>query len=151
MSENIEDNKAAAKRLYEEIFGRGNDAAADEILTADVINHGPGVPPVVGAEPLKRQAALLRTAFPDLRVVLEQQLADGDRVASLWKASGTHTGPLNLPTGVLEPSGVAIEFDEMRIDRFVNGRIVEAWFLPDRMTLWRQLGLFPAPTQGTRT
>ncbi len=146
MSEDLEVDKQSSKRLYEEVFGRGNYDVADEILAADVVSHGPGVSPVVGTDPLKRQAALLRGAFPDLQVVLSDQLAEGDRVTSRWSASGTHTGPLNLPTGAVEPSGTTIAFEEMRIDRFAGGRIVESWFLPDRMTLWRQLGLFPAPT-----
>jgi glyoxylase I family protein len=145
VSEDLEVDKQSSRRLYEEVFGRGNYAVADEILTADVISHGPGVSPVVGTDPIKRQAALLRSAFPDLQVVLGDQLAEGDRVSTRWSASGTHTGPLNLPTGAVEPSGTTIAFDEIRIDRYVGGRIVEAWFLPDRMTLWRQLGLVPAP------
>jgi predicted SnoaL-like aldol condensation-catalyzing enzyme len=97
VSEDLEVDKQSSRRLYEEVFGRGNYAVADEILTADVISHGPGVSPVVGTDPIKRQAALLRSAFPDLQVVLGDQLAEGDRVSTRWSASGTHTGPLNLP------------------------------------------------------
>jgi predicted ester cyclase len=50
-----------------------------------------------------------------------------------------------MPTGALPPTGGRIAFDEFRIDRHAGGRIVEAWFMPDRMTLWQQLGLLPAP------
>jgi predicted ester cyclase len=146
MSEDLIATKQSSRRLYEEVFGRGNYDVADELLAADTISHGPGVGPAVGADPIKRQAVLLRTAFPDLRIELTDQFAEGDRVCSRWTAYGTHSGPLNLPTGPLEPSGNAIEFDEMRIDRDVDGRIAESWFLPDRMTLWRQLGLLPTPT-----
>ncbi len=77
---------------YEEVFGHGNLAAADEILAADCISHGPGVPPVVGTEGIKRQAVLLRSAMPDLESTLQDQLAEGDRVASRWTGSGTHGG-----------------------------------------------------------
>jgi predicted ester cyclase len=145
MTQSIETNKASSRRLYEELFGRGNLDVADEILAGDAVNRGPGVAPTVGTEAIKRQAGLLRTAFPDLAVTLNDQVAEGDRVASRWTGRGTHTGPLNLPTGTLDPSGVQIEFDEMRIDRYVDGRIVEAWFIPDRMTLWQQLGFLMAP------
>jgi predicted ester cyclase len=145
MTEDIEANKASSKRLYEEVFGLGNYDVADAILAPDTVGRGPGAEPVIGTEPIKRQAELLRAAFPDLRVVLSEQLAEGDRVASFWTSYGTHTGPLTLPTGVIEASGNTIEFVEMRIDRYVEGRIVEAWFVPDRMTLWRQLGLLPRP------
>ncbi len=140
----VEANKALARRLYEELFGRGNLDAADEILAADCVSHGPGVPPQRGTEGIKRQATLLRTAFPDLRTVLNDQIAEGDRVTSRWTGMGTHTGPLMLPDGTVEPTGRDISFEEIRVDRIADGRIAESWFIPDRFTLWQQLGLLPA-------
>ena len=139
----LDHNKALARRLYEEVFGRGNLAAADEILAEDSVSHGPGAPPAVGSAGIKAQAVLLRTALPDLKATLNDQLAEGDRVASRWTGSGTHTGALALPSGPLEPTGRAVSFDEIRIDRFADGRIVESWFIPDRLTLWQQWGLIP--------
>jgi len=141
----LDGNKALSRRLYEEVFGHGNLAAADEILAEGCVSHGPGSPPAVGADGIKRQAALLRTAMPDLRVTLNDQLAENDRVASRWTGGGTHTGQLVMPTGAVAASGRSISFDEIRIDRFADGRIVESWFIPDRMSLWQQLGLLPAP------
>jgi len=67
VSAELEASMRRSRRLYEEIFGQGNYSAADELLAEDVINHGPGSPPVLGPEGIKRQAALLRTAIPDLR------------------------------------------------------------------------------------
>ena len=140
-----EDHKNASRRLYVEIFGRGNLDVADEIMSADVVSHGPGSPTATGPEGIKRQAALLRTAIPDLQVNLEDQLAEGDRVASRWSASGTFRGELRMPTGTIPPNGKPITFTEIRIDRFVQGKIAESWFIPDRFTLWQQLGLIPSP------
>jgi predicted ester cyclase len=136
-------NKALSRRLYEEVFGRGNFDAADEIMAEKCVSHGAGAPAAQGTEGIKRQAVLLRTAFPDLEVTLGDQVAEGDWVANRWTGSGTHRGPLILPNGPLEPTGKPISFDEIRIDRYEEGRIVESWFIPDRMTLWRQLGLLP--------
>jgi predicted ester cyclase len=50
------------------------------------------------------------------------------------------------------PTDTRITFEEIRIDRFANGRIVESWFLPDRFTLWQQLGLLgePPPRRTTK-
>ena len=141
----IDRQKASAARLYFEIFGEGRLKAADEILAADVVSHGPGVPPQVGRDGIKQQALVLRTAIPDLAVTLEDQVADGDRVVSRWLASGTNTGPLPTPAGQVPPSGNRIEFEEIRIDRFEGDRIVESWFIPDRLGLWQQLGLLDAP------
>jgi len=144
MSGDIRVNKERSQRLYNEIFGKGNFAAADELMAADIVNHGPGSPPVPGTEGIKRQAALLRTAMPDLEVILNDQLGEGGRVASRWTGRGTHTGPLNLPAGPVLATGNAISFDEIRIDRHAGGRIVESWWIPDRFSLWSQLGLLPA-------
>lgn len=134
----LDENKALSRRLYEEVFGRGNLSAADEILAEDSLSHGPGAPPATGPAGIKTQAERLRTAMPDLCVTLNDQLAEADRVASRWTGSGTHTGRLMMPSGPLEPTGRNISFDEIRIDRFAAGRIVESWFIPDRMTLWQQ-------------
>ena len=144
MSGDVRANKRRSQRLYDEIFGKGNFAAADELMAPDIVNHGPGLPPVPGTEGIKRQAALLRTAMPDLEVILHDQIGEGDRVVSRWTGRGTHTSPLNLPAGSIPATGNAISFDEIRIDRHASGRIVESWWIPDRFTLWTQLGLLPA-------
>jgi len=138
-----EANKAASRRLYEEVFGRGNLAVADEILSPASVNHGPGTPPDIGTESIKRQAALLRGAMPDFRVSLLDQVAEGDRVASRWHGSGTFTGQFVLPSGPLSANGASVSFDELRIDRYEDGRIVESWFIPDRLTAWQALGMLP--------
>jgi predicted ester cyclase len=140
-----EQNKALTRRLYEEVFGRGDHTAADAILAPDCVSHGPGVPPAVGTDGIKRQAAVLRTAIPDLTVTLHEQLAEEDLVSSRWTASGTFSGPLSLPAGTTPPTGQPVAFDEIRIDRVVDGRIVESWFIPDRLSLWQQMGILPAP------
>lgn len=140
-----EQHKAQARRLYVEVFGRGNLDAAEEILAADCVSHGPGSPPRTGREGIKLQATVLRGAFPDLRTTLEDQFGDGDRVASRWRGEGTHSGALTLLGASVPPTGAAIRFEEIRIDRFDGDRIVESWFIPDRFTLWQQLGLIPSP------
>lgn len=137
-------NKALSRRLYEEIFGRGNLEVADEILADSCVSHGPGAPPATGSEGIKRQATLLRAAIPDLAVTLHDQLSEGDRVASRWTGSGAHTGQITLPSGPVPATGNHVSFDELRVDRHSEGRIVESWFIPDRMTLWTQFGLLPS-------
>ena len=92
---------------------------------------------------------MLRTAFPDFRVTLDDQFGEDDRVVSRWTASGTHTGPLNLPSGPVRPTGSRISFEEIRIDRHSGGKIAESWFMPDRLTVWAQLGLLSP--RGTAT
>ena len=137
----IEDNKRTSARLYVEVFNKGNFGAADEILSPNVVSHAADQPPRPGTEGIKLQARLLRTAIPDLESILEDQVAEGDKVVSRWTGKGTNTGELRLPTGVVPPTGRAVSFGEIRIDRFENGLIVESWFIPDRFALWQQLGL----------
>ena len=138
-------NKTASRRLYEEVFGRGHVEVADEIMAHDAVSHGPGSPPVTGTDQIKRQAMLLRGAFPDLATRCDGQVAEGELVCTRWHASGTHTGELRMPGAALPATGKAIEFDEIRIDRYADGKIVESWFIPDRLSLWQALGLVPAP------
>jgi hypothetical protein len=64
MSGDADASKKRSRLLYEQVFGLGNFGAADVLLAPDVISHGPGVPDSSGAEGIKRQGALLRTAFP---------------------------------------------------------------------------------------
>jgi predicted ester cyclase len=141
----LDANKAASRRLYEEVFGRGNLDAADEIMAPDIVNHGPGSPPLVGTDQIRRQAQRLRGAFLDFTAILHDQVAEGDRVCSRWTGRGTHTKDMELPTGVVPASGRTIAFDEIRIDRYSDGRIVESWFIPDRFSLWQALGLIASP------
>ena len=96
--------KALAARLYVDVFGRGDLATADALLAPDAISHGPGTPPVVGAAGIKAQAMILRTAIPDLTVELKDQVEEGDRVTSRWRATGHQTGPLRLPGAIGQSS-----------------------------------------------
>jgi predicted ester cyclase len=145
-----EQNKAMSARLYLEIFGSGHFDVADEILSGDCVSHAADAPPRTGTEGIKLQAALLRRAIPDLQTTLEDQLAEGDRVASRWRGSGTNTGELRMGDLVVPPTGRKVSFGEMRIDRFEGGRIVESWFIPDRLSLWQQLGMLPSPGEASR-
>ncbi len=137
--------KELARRLYVEVFDAGNLAAADEILAADCVSHAADAPPRVGTDGIKQQAMVLRGALPDLVSTLEDQVAEGDRVVSRWTGSGTHTGELRLPAGAVPPTNRRVSFGEIRIDRFAGDRIVESWFIPDRLALWQQLGFALVP------
>src|SRR5688572_8152431 len=80
--------------------------------------------------------AYLRGAFPDRVDVVEQVIADGDRVGLLFRLTGTHKGNLfGLP-----PTGKKVDVHEAAILRIVDGRVVEGWFLADEAGLLKQLG-----------
>ena len=99
MSEEI---KALVRRQEEELFGRGNLELADEIYAPDYVGHDPSNPEEVrGLQAAKQAAADYRRAFPDLRVTVEDLIAEGDKVAARLRVRGTHLGDLNgiAPTG----------------------------------------------------
>jgi len=81
-------------------------------------------------------ALYLRAAFPDRVDVMEQVIADGDRVGLLFRVTGTHTGNFfGIP-----PTGRRIDVYEVALLRIVNGQMVEGWYMMDEAELLRQLG-----------
>lgn len=81
-------------------------------------------------------ALYLRAAFPDRVDVMEQVIADGDRVGLLFRVTGTHTGNFfGIPA-----TGRRIDVYEVALLRVVNGQMVEGWYMMDEAELLRQLG-----------
>ena len=115
-------NKAVAMRVFDEIFNHGKFEVADEIYAPDFQNHGlyRSVDLKIDQEAVHAE----KKAFPDLRMSVEQMLAEGDKVAVLWTFRGTHTGSgyEGLPA-----TGTRVELRGITIWRIVNGRIVEEW------------------------
>ena len=84
---------------------------------------------------------MYRTAFSDLVLTVEDQIAEGDKVVTRFTARGTHRGELmGIP-----PTGVKVVVTGISIDRFVGGRSVESWTHYDFMSLLKQLGVLTAP------
>ncbi|MDZ7359293.1 MAG: ester cyclase [candidate division KSB1 bacterium] len=135
-----EQNKALSRRITEECFNKGNLAVADEFVAANFTDHGapPGLAP--GAEGFKQLVAMYRNAFPDMRITIEDVIAEGDKVVMRWTARGTHKGDL---MGIA-PTGKTVTVTGIGIDRIANGKIVEHWESFDQMGMMQQLGVIPA-------
>jgi steroid delta-isomerase-like uncharacterized protein len=132
-----EEGKAIVRRLLEEIWTRGNLALVDEMLTTSFVRYGPAAEGEVrGREGLKRLVTMYRTAYPDLRVRLEEQVAEGALIAARWTAEGTHRGEL---MGIA-PTGKAITVAGATIDRVAGGKIEAEWAYYDVMGMLQQLG-----------
>jgi predicted ester cyclase len=80
-------------------------------------------------------------AFPDIEIVIDDQLAEGDRVANRWRNLGTHTGVF---MGIA-PTGKRVSFTGISIDRIAGGKVVESWMNWDELGLLRQLGATTLP------
>lgn len=111
------------------------DAAEfDAVMAEDYIQHNHLGN---GREPVKKMAAALLKAFPDLAVTIEDMIAEGDRVVARITMVGTHQGRFQ---GV-EPTGRRIEFRAIDIWRVEDGRLKEHWDMADRFGFMRQLSL----------
>ncbi len=134
-----EQNKAVARRIYNEVFGQGRLDVIDELLDPNFVEHEefPGLSP--GREGLKQFVALFRAAFPDLLLVVEDLIAEGDRVAARITFSGTHQGPFMD----MAPTGKRISVGAVEFVRIANGRIMEHWGVTDQMSMMQQLGAIP--------
>ena len=136
-----EENKTIARRFNEDIWGTGDEAALEEVLAEDVVDHGaiPGQPP--GREGHKYQLNLFRSAFPDLHVTTEDIVAEGDKVVSRWSARGTHQGEL---MGIA-PTGNEVTFSGIDVLRIAGGKVVERWAEYNALEVMQQLGVVPPP------
>ena len=139
-----EENKAVSRRVAEEVFNGGNVDLADELYAPDYVLHDPSLPEDLhGPEGIKRYVAMTLGAFPDIRVAVEDQVAEGDKVVSRWTATGTHTGDLmGIP-----PTGRRVEISGVTINRFSGGKIAEDWYQSDDLGMMQQLGVVPSGEQ----
>jgi len=76
------ENKALVRRLFEEVWNQGKLDVIDEIHDAGFVKHIPGNPDIHGPEGLKQSVSMFRTAFPDVQFTIEDQIAEGDKVAN---------------------------------------------------------------------
>lgn len=135
------ENKALARRVFEEMWNKSNLDAVDAIYAPDVVNHElpPGMPE--GIEGTKAYFGMFISAFPDTQMTVEDQIAEGDRVVTRWTARGTHTGELmGIPA-----TGKQVTVTGINVDRIAGGRIVEEWGEFDMMGMMQQLGVVPTP------
>ena len=93
---------------------------ADELFTPEYVLH-PGLPTSRrGPERVKYAMSQTFESFPDLRVTIENMVAEGDMVATRYTASGTHP-----------PNGKRATWPNMVCSRLAEGKVVEEWFLSD--------------------
>jgi steroid delta-isomerase-like uncharacterized protein len=136
-----QDNKTLVRRWYED-FNQRNLTIVDELFTPDYVYHNPPTT-LHGPEEFKQFLSLYLTAFPDARFTVEDDLAEGDRVASRATLRGTHQGEfMGIP-----PTGKPVTVTGIAIDRIVGGKFVEGWLNFAALGMLQQLGVIPAPGQ----
>jgi steroid delta-isomerase-like uncharacterized protein len=132
-----EDNKAIVRRFFAE-YDRGNLDGAEEILATDFVNHQSDNT-VQNREEFKQLGSAFLMAFPNRQETIEDQVAEGDKVATRLTFTGTHSGELmGIP-----PTGRQVTFTALTIDRLAGGKIAERWHLFDTLGMMQQLGVIP--------
>jgi predicted ester cyclase len=122
-----DENRELARRALEDVCSGRQIADVEDVYHADFVDH---VNATVyrGTDGARQSVALYRAIFSDLRFSVDEQVTEGDRVASRWTLTGTHRGrPVRL-RGIV-------------ISRIQDGRIIEDWASSDTLDLVRQLGI----------
>jgi predicted ester cyclase len=130
-------NKTVVRRVFTDILSQGNFEVAAEIYAKDYVNHQ--TTKDLGLDESEAVDHGWRAAFPDLKLTIEKEIAEGDFVTVLWRGRGTNTGSGNGLTA----TGKKAEGRGISIFRVVDGKIKEEWTETSQLLILRQLGLFP--------
>ena len=140
-----EENKANARRLYEEVWNKGNVAALNELMSPGVVAHQLPRPVPSGISGFKLYVKAYRVVFPDAHFTIDDVIAEGDKVAVRWTTTGTYKGRLPfLPA--LHPTGKKVTLRGLTFLRYsAAGKIAECWANTDPVGLMQQVGTIPLP------
>ncbi|HVX44687.1 MAG TPA: ester cyclase [Mycobacteriales bacterium] len=138
------DQIARNKEIYHRFHGATDsgdldhiDRVIDELVAPDVDFHAPLPMGTTATDALKLVWRTLIQAFPDIRVTVEDVIAEGQKVVARQTVTGTHRGEYRGHA----PTGRSVRYNEIFILRFEDGRIAEIWGVVDVLTQLKQLGL----------
>jgi predicted ester cyclase len=133
------ENVEFMRRWFEEVWNNRNGDAIDKMFAIDGVANGlkdDAGNTVVGPAGYKPFHAAFLSAFPDLKVAIEDTVSEGDKVALRCRVTGTHCGD-----GIgVTPCNTPVDFTFMTIVRIEDGKIAEAWNNVDFMEMYQQLG-----------
>jgi predicted ester cyclase len=136
-----EDNADKTRRYYEALWNQRDRRVIADWIAPEYVGHFSRRPdPIVGVAGFTDMAEELFTAFPDVRMTIEDLVADGDRVASRVRLTGTHQGPMEG----YGPTGVRVETSFAAIERYADGLCVEEWVFSDDLGIARQIKALPS-------
>jgi steroid delta-isomerase-like uncharacterized protein len=132
--------EAVLRTWFDEVWNQGREATIDVLFAADALAHGLPGSPLRGPATFRSVFATFRSAFPDIQIVVERTVTEGDLSAVYCRVTGTHSGEgLGFP-----PTGSKVAFNGMTIARVTNGQIQEGWNCFDFLTMYQQLGVVAA-------
>ena len=137
------DAKQIVKRLFEEPW-KGNWDVIDEYVAPGYIGHDPAEPePIRGPAGVRANIEKYLAGFPGGGITVDDQIAEGDKVATRWTGRGTHMGEI----AGISPTGKEVNVSGLTLSRLENGMVVEEWTTWDTLGMLMQLGAVPAPAQ----
>jgi len=139
-----EENKAIVRRINDEVWSGGQLDVIDELIADDFVGTVVGAQEQIrGPQGFREFVVMYRTAFPDLRITVDEQFADGETVVTRWTATGTNEGELmGMPATGKQATTAGIN-----INRISGGKLVEGWGLFDQLGLLQQIGAVQVPTR----
>jgi predicted ester cyclase len=124
-------------RWFNEVWNNKSEAAVDEMLAENGIGHGLPGGDIIGPAAFKEYQRALVSAYPDLRVIVEQTVTEGDKIAGVCRVTGVHQGE-----GLgLSATNKPVEFTGLCLMLIKDGKIVEAWNEFNFMDMYQQLGV----------
>jgi len=135
-----EENKQLVRRWFDEVWNNGRADAIEEMFDENGIAHGLGDDPsnpIRGPQNFRPFHTIFREAFPNMNIVIEDMIAEGDKVAARCSVRAKHEGEFLGRAATQSP----VDFSGMTIVRIAGGKIVEAWNNFDFMVLHKQVGL----------
>jgi steroid delta-isomerase-like uncharacterized protein len=139
----VEDNKAVVRRSIEQGENRADLGVLEDCYATDYVHHDPANPAVRDWPGLKEAFRGYFAAFPDGQVVIDDLIAEGDKVVKRWTSRGTHQGEFaGIPA-----TGKQVTYTGTVTYRLAGGKIVEAWWNYDLFGMLQQLGAIPTPAE----
>jgi|SRR6185437_1487908 steroid delta-isomerase-like uncharacterized protein len=135
----VEQNKVLVRQAVDLIWNQGDLSAVTNLYSPTYILHDPANPRVKTIRDFEQFVTTFRRAFPDLQMVIEGQIGEGDFVVTRWGARGTHKGNL---LGIT-PTDKHVMVTGITIDLVQNHHIVESRVNWDVLSLFQQLGIAP--------
>jgi steroid delta-isomerase-like uncharacterized protein len=137
----IDSNKALIRQHYE-TFNAGDLDGFAATIAEDSVNHA-AIPQAQGRHGARSIATKLRRSFPDMRMTVDDTIAEGDRVVCRVTVTGTHEGALDFVKLQLPATGKRFRTTHIHVFRIANGSIAERWAERDEVGMLQQLGVMP--------
>jgi steroid delta-isomerase-like uncharacterized protein len=135
------ENKKVIQDFLEDVINQGRLERADALVKSDFIELDPLPGQQQGREGLKEIIGLIRGAFPDTNWVVDEMVAEGDKVVTRFHWRGTHQAAfLGIPA-----TGRHVKVNGVVIDRLEDGKMADSRILMNDLSLMQQLGVIPMP------